>query len=789
MALNVGELFATIEVRDRGTHTVRRFMSSVREAAKKVDIDIGGLAKRAGSVGLQFTGAALKAAFLAASMATAAQGAVGLAAALAPAGGIVAALPGAIALTQAALATLKIALTGVGDAFSAALGDDPKKFEESLKGLSPAAQAAARELRTVKPAVDGLRSAVQDAFFAPLAGQIRAVADAVVGPLRSGMQGVAGEFGLAGAAVARFASSSATVSAITSVFGSLRSAVAALRPAIEPVLAGFRDIAVVGAQFSSGLAPGIASAATRFGEFLSNAAKSGSAFNWMQTAVDVFRQLGQVAGDVVGIIKSIFTAMSSGGQGALGVVGQLLDQLNAFLSSAEGQKILVTIFQSLSAVGSALMPIFKALAGAAAQVAPHIASIATALGPGLAAAVSALGPALAALGPGLTLIAEMLSKAFASPELQAGLLALGQGLSTALAAVAPLLPVIGQLAGIIGQALGVALTNLAALLGPLIAALAEALAPVLSLISTAFATLAPIMEPVLSLLGQLAATVITALLPPFLELVPILQNQLFPAFSSLFKAIEPLLPIFTELAVKFVEQVLKSSPMIGLLTKLTQGFATFAVKVAEVINIIVPWIERVVAKFQWFYNVLIGHSIIPDLVNGIGRWLGTTLVGFFRDLPGKIKNAVSNIGSVMAGVAQSVVDGFWGKLQSLASNLYAKVSGFFSNIVKSAKDALGINSPSRVFAQIGHFMMRGMSIGIDKTRGLVVSSVKKAAALTAKTAMPDLSVPGVNVPEGLGGGRALSRTVVNVTNHYPQAEPTSVSVNRSLQYVGAIGVI
>ncbi|MFD0477998.1 hypothetical protein ACFQ0B_64925 [Nonomuraea thailandensis] len=427
MALNVGELFAEINVKDRGATVVRRFMTFMRDAAKKIDIDVGAVAKRAGSMGVEFTGAALKAATLAASMAAAAQSAVGLVAALAPAGGIVAALPGMIALGVGAMAVLKVALADVGDAFGAALGDDPKKFEESLAGLSPAAQAAARELHSVKPAIDGLKSAVQDAFFRPLAGQIRAVADAMVGPLRTGMQGVAREFGLAGAEVARFASSSATVAAISSIFSSLRSAVASIQPAIQPLLAGFRDIAVVGASWSSGLVPGIAAAAQRFGEFLSNAAKSGTALSWMQGALDVFKQLGQVGGDLVGIVKSVFSAMSAGGSNALGVLGQLLDQLNQFLASAEGQKALVAIFGALSQVGSALMPIFKALGGALALVAPHIASIATALGPGLAAAVSALGPALAALGPGLTVVAQMLAQAFASPELQSGLLMLGQG--------------------------------------------------------------------------------------------------------------------------------------------------------------------------------------------------------------------------------------------------------------------------------------------------------------------------------------------------------------------------
>ncbi|MEU1880835.1 hypothetical protein ABZ470_26310 [Streptosporangium sp. NPDC020072] len=790
MALNVGELFAEINVKDRGTATVRRFMTFMRDSAKKLDIDAGGLAKSAGSMSLQFTAAALKAATLAASMAAATQTAVGFAAALAPAGGIVAALPGAVALGVGALATLKVAVLGVDDAFKAALGGDQKKYEESLKGLSPAAQVAARDLHSVKPAIDELRSAVQDGFFAPLAGQVRAVAAAVVGPLQSGMQGVSREFGLAGVEVARFVSSSATVSAISSVFGSLRSAVADVRPAIEPVLAGFRDIAVVGLSFSSGLAPGIASVAQRFGEFLSNAANSGTAFNWMQGALGVFRQLGQVGGDVLGIVKSIFSAMSAGRSGALGVLGQLLDRLNAFLASAEGQKSLIAIFRALSQVSGALMPIFQALGGALAQVAPHVASIAVALGPGLAAAVSALGPALAALGPGLTVVARMLAQAFASPELRAGLLALGQGLSAALAAAAPLLPVVGQLAGIVGQVFGVALQNLSAALTPVVSALADALRPALSSISSAFAQLSPLMQPVYAAFGQFAAVVVQQLLPPILDLIPAVRDQLVPAFLSLMRSITPLLPILTELGVMILSRAIPAIiPMISWLSNLASGFLKFGAVVGQVVASIKPYIDNAVAIFRWMYDVLVGHSIIPDMVNAIGRWIGTTLVGWFRDLPGKITSAVSSIGSTMAGIGRNIVSGVWQGIQSMASTFYANVSNFFSGIVNSVKSTLGIKSPSKVFAAIGRFMMQGLAVGVDKTAGLVTSSLSKVTSLAAKTALPNLPVPGVNIPEGLGGGRSMSRTVVNVTNHFPQAEPTSVTVNRSLQYVGAMGVI
>ncbi|WP_336214834.1 phage tail protein [Nonomuraea sp. LPB2021202275-12-8] len=789
MGLNVGELFATISVRNRSRPAIKQFNKDLDEAAKKSHSSLGSVASNAAAMSARLTAMALAGSVAAGGLAAAAQGGIAFVAALAPAAGIVAALPGALALGVGALSTLKIALSGVSEAFSAALSDDPEKFAESIAGLSPAARSAAMELRAAKPAVDALKSSVQDAFFQPLAGHITAVAAALAGPLRSGMSGVAREFGLGAAEVARFAASAASTSAVTSIFGSLRSAVAAVQPAIQPLLAGLRDIAVVGASFASGLAAGIGSAAQRFGEFLSNAAESGKALAWMQGALDVFRQLGQVGGDVIGIVKSIFAAMSTGGSNVLGVVGQILDQLNAFLASAEGQQILVTIFQSLSQVGGALMPIFKALGSALALIAPHIAKIAVALGPGLAAAVSALGPALAALGPGLTVVAEMLAKAFASPELQAGLLALGQGLSAALTGLAPLLPVVAQLAGIVGQVLGIALQNLSAVLGPVITALADALQPALASVSSALAQLGPLMQPIYASFGQIAGAVLQQLLPPLLNLIPSLLDGLVPAFASLAEAMLPVLPILTDLAVMAIQQVLPAViPLIPMLTKVGVGFALFGAKVAEVVAKIKPMIEKGVAVFQWMYNVLIGHSIIPDMVNGIGTWIGTKLIGWFTALPGRIKSSVSNLGSIMLGIGKDIVNGAWQGIQSMASSFYNNVRSFFSNIVKNVKSTLGINSPSKVFAWIGRMLPAGMAKGITAGAGMVTSSLRKVSAMAASTAMPNLS-PGIDVPNGLSGGSASARTVIHQTNYYPQAEPTSTSVNRGLQLAGALGVI
>ncbi|HEX7050129.1 MAG TPA: hypothetical protein VF188_08020, partial [Longimicrobiales bacterium] len=169
-----------------------------------------------------------------------------LAAQLAPVAGLAAGLPAAFGAMTVATNTLRLAVSGVGDAFSAAFDDDGEKFEKSLKELAPAAQQAAREVRGLKDDLLGIRNAAQQALFTPLVGQLRATVAVLGGPLRAGVREVAGEFGLAGRGVLQFAQSGHAVGALRSLFGGVAAALRGIQPAIQPVLAGLAAMAQQG---------------------------------------------------------------------------------------------------------------------------------------------------------------------------------------------------------------------------------------------------------------------------------------------------------------------------------------------------------------------------------------------------------------------------------------------------------------------------------------------------------------------------------------------------------------
>jgi len=244
---------------------------------------LGAIASRVGSA----LGSLLRFGALGIAAAGAAVAVSGLASALAPVAGLLAALPAVTLGWQAALGSLRLALMGVGDAFKAALTGTADQFAAALEKLSPAAQAAAREVRGLRPAFEGLRNTVQNAFFSQFEGQITAVAERLGGPLRKGLAGIAGEFGKAASEGLKFAGSAQAAAPIAQILEGTRKAVSGLGTAIAPLAKGFLDAgAAISKAFGAQIGKRIGQMARRSGRICPRrrqAAKSWrrSALRWL----------------------------------------------------------------------------------------------------------------------------------------------------------------------------------------------------------------------------------------------------------------------------------------------------------------------------------------------------------------------------------------------------------------------------------------------------------------------------------------------------------------------------
>lgn len=184
-----------------------------------------------------------------------------------------------------------------------------------------------------------------------------------------------------------------------------------------------------------------------------------------------------------------------------------------------------------------------------------------------------------------------------------------------------------------------------------------------------------------------------------------------------------------------------------------------------------PYLAKVVGAFQWMYDVLVGHSIVPDMVNAIVDWftqlpgragralasLPGTIFRIVNDagarmraaisslldsasrllagLPGRARRALGNLGGTLYGAGQSIVRGLINGINSMLGSLHAAAQRAANAVTSTVKGALGIHSPSRVMAEVGANIVQGMSMGMAATMPSLQRQVAGMSLGIPETAM------------------------------------------------------
>jgi len=186
---------------------------------------------------------------------------------------------------------------------------------------------------------------------------------------------------------------------------------------------------------------------------------------------------------------------------------------------------------------------------------------------------------------------------------------------------------------------------------------------------------------------------------------------------------------------------------IGAATVATTAFAIAMAVLASPIFLVVAAVAAVAAVAFVVYRNWGGiTSFFADIFGSVIRttsnWWGS-FVGFFQRLPGTVINAIGNLGGLLYNSGRDMIHG----LLNGAGSLLGSVGRFFLDrlpgwIVGPFKKALGIHSPSTVFAGYGTDVVQGLASGITASRGLVSSAMKGLdAQMTVSPTRPSSNLP------------------------------------------------
>jgi len=702
-----------------GGNVFTRSLESMAPAAGRAAASIGMVAAQAGAAipAAAGLGAAVIAIAPAASVAATGIAAVGLAA-----------------------GAMKIGMIGVGEAITQAFSakGDPQKLAAAIKNLSPNARAFVGELLKLKPAFEGIKTAVQDTLFQGLDKSFANAAKTTLPIFHEGLVGAAQALNGMGKNLLSTIQGLGKSGALKTMFDG---AVAGLKP-LERIpgqlLTGFVQLGAAAAPIFARMTKGIGDAVTKVSDKLSGAFKSGALSGAIETAVGLLKELAGVGKNVFTIIKNIMSPAQATGGGTIGILKTITGELAKITGTPAFQQGLQALFGVMNNLATTAAPL---LGQALAAIAPVLTALAPAANVLIQALGQALQPVIAALGPVLVAAAQ----------------AVGQ----LVIALAPLLPVIGQV----------------------IAALLPILVPVLQLLTTVLTALTPVIAVVAQALTTYLVPVITAVVGVVTNVVNWFKNlaeQVFPAvvaavstssgpltglkqaLSDLWAAVQPLATALWDLAQRvFLALQPAIGPVAALLTDLAGVFGVLLT--GAINNVVIPAIRGLTA-------LLNGEATTS--IQGWATAVNTataSIVQSMASLPGKTVPVVYQwgikIGQAMLDMTTSVkksVGGMADDVYELMVKLGAKLPGALSAAGAGLKAAA---------SAIGKGVVAALKVIAPEAVWAVTNWINGASAILS-AAVPRLMAIGRSLMSGLVSGiksmiPSLSGTLGAITSMIP----------------------
>ena len=489
---------------------------------------------------------------------------------------------------------------------------------------------------------------------------------------------------------------------------------------------------------------------------------------------------GAIIAQIPGLVAAIVPAVLSAGQS---VLKQLQDAVLDFDFAGTADKVvqMITGFIEGDGLGSLLDTLVTIFTGIVNGISSMLPSLLPALIELISYVVASLLDQLPAI---LDCALELI-------------LGLAQGILAALPVLIEALPevissIVEFLISAVPQIIDAGIELLMALVDALpviIDALVDALPQIIRATVTALIAAAPqIAKAGIKLLGAL------------IEAIPVIVVELAEAVPDIVAAIIDVLAelpgligeVFAEIVTDLVEwgqQMLSNASMAmsnmlsqvsGIIQELPGKIWTHLV---NTVNKVVAWGQQMVSNASTAASNMLSKvsSTLQQLPGKVWDYLsqaaqkvvtwGTQLAqkgaAAATQLFNSIVNGLSSLPSKMAEIGSNIVSGIWNGISSGWNWLTNKVSNLANSLLDAAKDALGINSPSKEFAdEVGRWIMPGVGKGLDKSMPATLKDMKAKAGelVSAMRAEMSASVGQLSVGASHAAGLRMAGAGTTVYN-------------------------
>lgn len=312
-----------------------------------------------------------------------------------------------------------------------------------------------------------------------------------------------------------------------------------------------------------------------------------------------------------------------------------------------------------------------------------------------------------------------------------------------------------------------------------------------------------IMGKVIPALTQFAGFFAAQIMPRLTSLAALVMNTLVPVFASFAAFITTrIVPGMVSLGGAILGAAQKAQPFIAYVVRIVSLMGGLAVKIIgkvvpailkfagpvfgllfKVLGTAIGWIGRILGWVGTMGNKFLDAGAkIGQFASAVSDKLGD-VVRWFKELPGRIVKGIGNLGKKLYGKGRDLVQG----LLDGAGSILPKIGQFFLDKLPAwirgpFKQALGIASPSKVFAgygrNVGQGLIEGLNTQVEPVRS-AVGDLTDAATPRMRAAQIAGQLGTATLADGIAASaRVFAPTIVN---NYPAPERASESLAMSLR--------
>lgn len=256
-------------------------------------------------------------------------------------------LPTLVGAAGAAAATAALAFNGMGDALKS-IGDDAA-FEEAVANLTPSAEAFARSVKSIVPAIGELRDAAQERFFDGMANQFDRLATGIMPVLQEQIPHMAEALGDLGDRMLRAFSDDEGIQNWNRGLSAMNEGFRRMAPGVEDFFSGLHRMVAVGAEE---LLPALGDAVSDLGERFNNWANEGNLTRIFDQAKKGLQDFSSMVGSAWTGLSGFFSSMADGADASFSEFGGTvewaktkLQQFSQWANSAEGSAAISSFFE------------------------------------------------------------------------------------------------------------------------------------------------------------------------------------------------------------------------------------------------------------------------------------------------------------------------------------------------------------------------------------------------------------------------------------------------------------